>query len=337
MNTFDLPTPDELLTFVTRFESDFHGRRYGKKPSGDLFGFDPAAITPFALEQEGCALSELMALTGLDEVKAEVKRQLDFHLVMRRREALGMRVPERLLHLMLTGNPGCGKTTVARLIGRIYAEAGILSSSAFVEANRASLVGEYIGVTEKKTTELLEKAAGGILFIDEIYALRSDLTDNRDFGMRAIDTLMPVLSDPSCPVMVIGAGYPDEIRSFLSANPGLASRFPVTLHFPDFSEDELMDIAASHLSRYDFSITAEAASLLRELVLKMRGTKHFGNARSVITLLNNYAIPNLCSRLSGCGIDTMSAEMMSTIEAVDIPSLSLLIQTEAPARARVGF
>ncbi len=283
-------------------------------------------ITPETEPRPG-AMEELMAMTGLEEVKDAIKRQLAFHKIMKVRKLLGHKVPSRLMHILLTGNPGTGKTTVARLIARIYFEAGLIRKCEMVERSRGTLVGRYIGVSEEQTLAALNEAKGGVLFIDEIYSLVENNTgdDQRDFGFKVIDTLMPVLSDPNSEVMVIGAGYEKEMKRFLSANSGLASRFPLVLHFKDFSFDQLLEITVKHLKEYDFRFTDDALIKLKELYTRIMKVKNFGNARTVMTIVDNYIIPNLCMRLEALvpkdlkDIDT-NLQLTDVIEAVDIPS-----------------
>lgn len=276
------------------------------------------------------ALNELMAMTGLEEIKEAVNRQLAFFRTMRLRKEAGHNVPSSLKHILLAGNPGTGKTTVARLIARIYYEEGIIGHPDLVERNRASLVGRYIGETEEKTLDAIKKAKGGVLFIDEIYALAEDSSDKRDFGYKAIDTLMPVLSDPELDVIVIGAGYEEEMDKFLSSNPGLASRFPMIMHFKDFSLDQLFEIAVNRLVDYDFRLSDEASICLRELLQKLMKVKNFGNARMALTLVDNFIIPNFCVRLNPVGkSDTDNSsptpEISDIIDVRDIPSYEAVV------------
>lgn len=278
-------------------------------------------------EYQPGAMDELMAMTGLEEVKDAIKRQLAFHKIMKFRKVLGHKVPSRLMHILLTGNPGTGKTTVARLIARIYFEEGLISKHEMVERSRGSLVGRYIGVTEEQTLAALKEAKGGVLFIDEIYSLAENENgdDQRDFGFKVIDTLMPVLSDPDSDIIVIGAGYKKEMKRFLSANSGLASRFPIVLNFKDFSYDQLLEITLKHLGEYDFRFSDEALIKLKELYTRIMKVKNFGNARTVMTIVDNYIIPNLCMRLEALvpkdvkDYDT-NLPLTDVIEANDIPS-----------------
>lgn len=286
------------------------------------------------------AMDQLMALTGLHDVKHAVSREVSYHRIMSLREKLGRKAPKRLMHMLLTGNPGCGKTTVGRLIGKIYKEEGILSSGQFVEANRASLVGRYIGESEQITSEKIEMAKGGILFIDEIYSLTESHEGGmkNDFGMKVIDTLMPVLSDDSSDIMVIGAGYRSNMQSFIKSNPGLASRFPVVIDFKDFILQELMEICHSHIEKYDFKIAAEAENKLSSLIERVCAVKNSGNARIVLTILDNHVIPNLCMRIDKMlKTHTMDIEEMSLIIPEDIPGIKEILPLVEKSVSNIGF
>lgn len=281
--------------------------------------------TDFVQDSQECpatrkAIDELMSLIGLEQVKTEVKRQVAFRKVMDVRARAGKNVPRPLFNILLSGNPGSGKTTVARLIARIFYEEGLIASDCFKEVNRASLVGQYLGESEKRTLEIINQARGGVLFIDEIYSLTPRGRDDRDFGRKVIDTLMPVLSDPASDIVIIGAGYPAEMKDFVRSNPGLASRFPLMLEFPDFSEEELMDIAARHLAEYDFKMEEAAYTEFRNLLREMRRSDNGGNARMVITAIDNYIIPNFCTRVDLT--DDAGSIASGCIKAADIPSLA---------------
>lgn len=289
---------------------------------------------------ETSAMDQLMALTGLQDVKLAVSREVSYHRIMSLREKLGRKSPKRLMHMLLTGNPGCGKTTVARLIGKIYKEAGILSSGHFVEASRASLVGRYIGESEQITSEKIEEAKGGILFIDEIYSLTESFDGGlkNDFGIKVIDTLLPVLCDDSSDIMVIGAGYRSNMQSFIKSNPGLSSRFPVVIDFKDFTLRELMEICHNHIEKYDFQITAEGEDRLSSLIEKVSAIKDSGNARIVKTILDNHVIPNLCIRIDNLmKTQTMDIEEMSLIVPEDIPSIDKVLPLVEKTVSNIGF
>nr|MDE6795259.1 AAA family ATPase [Muribaculaceae bacterium] len=228
-----------------------------------------------------------------------------------------------------------------RLIGKIFKEEGILSRGQCVETSRSAMVGKWIGETEQKCLELIKFAKGGILFIDEIYSLvetEGNQYSNKDFGMKAIDTLMPVLSDPESDVMVIGAGYTSSMKTFLSANPGLASRFPVVLDFEDFTIDQLMEIAVKELEKYEFVLLPEAEEKLRKLFRRAMSVKNFGNGRFVKTAIENHIIPNLCTRVMRNG-DLSVADVGSTslIQPEDIPSFQILFPLSCNSGRKMGF
>ena len=308
-NLFEKRT-DVSLPFQEEEEKDFD--------EGDKISLEEVKGNPSSK-----AMDELMGLVGLDNIKAAIRREISYHHIMEVRRNAGRRVPKRIMHMLLTGNPGCGKTTVAKLIGRIYKEEGILNNDVFIETNRAGLVGQYIGESEHHTRHLIEKAKGGILFIDEIYSL-SDNADGggtRDFGRRVIDTLIPVLSDPESGVMVIGAGYPKEMKQFLEMNSGLASRFPTILEFKDFTKEQLMEIAQLQVKKYDFVFSPEAEQKFSELIDRCSRNSNCGNARMVVTTIENYVLPALCMRLDEGDYTSLNIDEMSRILPEDIPGI----------------
>ena len=187
-------------------------------------------------------LSELYSLTGLATVKGAVRQLIDLARVEQMRREAGLPVAQVSKHLIFTGNPGTGKTTVARLLARLYAAIGILKTGQLVEVTRSDLVAGYVGQTAIKTTEAVERAVGGILFIDEAHSLSRSIGSGQDYGMEAIDTLVKLMEDRRDELVVIAAGYSVEMAHFIRSNPGLASRFPRKIDFPDYSTDELVSI-----------------------------------------------------------------------------------------------
>jgi len=232
------------------------------------------------------ALEEIDALIGLAEIKQRVHDLARFLQYQQLREGKGWKMQDRPeLHLVLMGNPGTGKTTLARLIGRLYHELGLLSSGHMVEVDRSHLVGAYLGQTEQRTLDAIKQAVGGVLFIDEAYSLKRADSSGNDYGQAAIDTLVAAMTSDEYTgkFVVILAGYPEEMRHFLLANPGLRSRFPETGHFllPDYSTEELLAIGEHVANRNDFVLLPETRTALRERIERERVDETFGNARSV--------------------------------------------------------
>ena len=226
-------------------------------------------------------MSELDELIGLSYVKELVKEIQAFVEIQRRRSEVGLRSEAQTLHMVFKGNPGTGKTTVARIFGRLFHEIGVLQKGHLVEVERADLVGEYIGHTALKTRENVKKAMGGILFIDEAYSLARG--GDKDFGKEAIDTLVKAMEDHKDNLVLILAGYRREMEYFLRTNPGLRSRFPIQLDFPDYSADDLLAIAELMLKQREYYLTDSAKDYLRRVIEDMiaTGAIQEGNARFV--------------------------------------------------------
>ncbi|GAK08958.1 stage V sporulation protein [Geomicrobium sp. JCM 19038] len=224
---------------------------------------------------------ELEKLIGVENVKAMVREIYAWVHINRCREKHQLKTEAHSMHMIFKGNPGTGKTTAARLVGRLLKDLGYLSKGHFIEAERADLVGEYIGQTAQKTRELLQKAHGGVLFIDEAYALNRG--GEKDFGKEAVDTLVKAMDEGNHSFILILAGYSKEMEQFITLNPGLPSRFPIQLDFPDFSMDQMMMIAENMLQSRDYVWTIDAKEKLKKKLddQKGRAREPFSNGRAI--------------------------------------------------------
>ncbi len=230
-------------------------------------------------------LAELDSLIGLKRVKKLIHEYRAFVEIQNRRRCVGLKTEPLVMHMVFKGNPGTGKTTVARILAKIFQEIGVLEKGHMVEAERADLVGEYIGHTAQKTRKMIQKAQGGVLFVDEAYALARG--GERDFGKEAIDTLVKALEDYKDSLIVILAGYRAEMDEFMAANPGLKSRFPLQMDFEDYTMEELIGIGEKLAFDKEYNFAADAKSYLYRLLsgLLQKGELQSGNARTVRNII----------------------------------------------------
>ena len=265
---------------------------------------------------EGDPYKELDELIGLESVKEEVHTLANFAKIQQQRKAQGLKVPKMSFHLVFTGSPGTGKTTVARIVARIYKDLGILKSGHTVETDRSGLVAEYVGQTAMKTNAVIDSALNGVLFIDEAYALVPENAGS-DYGQEAISTLLKRMEDDRDKLVVIIAGYPNEMKRFIDSNPGLQSRFTRYINFPDYTDGELFDIFTLYLNKNQYTMTDDAAALLMENLsyVVANKTKNFGNARYVRNLFER-AVEQQANRLSAKR--SISDEELSQLTKEDI-------------------
>ena len=266
---------------------------------------DVSVFAPTADTFEQC-MGELTAMVGLDDVKqgiATMANNTRFFIERRRR---GLPTSGQVAyHAIFTGNPGTGKTTVARQLGRIYHSLGLLSRGDVIVADRTRLVGRYIGETEENMKAVLEEARGNVLFIDEAYNLYDGSSDRKDFGARVIDSLLTVLSQPDPDMLIVFAGYEKEMDAMLNTNPGLMGRFPYKYRFSDYDAGQLMEIAVRLFERDAYILTDEARSLLEKTIALTLSqvTRNFGNARWMEQYIRNGIIPAMADRLAATGSD----------------------------------
>lgn len=263
---------------------------------------------------EGDPYEELNSLIGLESVKEEVNSLANFVKIQKQREAQGMKTSSVSYHCVFTGSPGTGKTTVARLLARIYKDLGVVKSGHLVETDRSGLIAEYVGQTAVKTNAVVDSALNGVLFIDEAYAL---LDGKGGYGDEAIATLLKRMEDDRDRLVVIVAGYTNEMKNFIDSNPGLQSRFTRYINFPDYSADDLYKIFMMRANKYSYILDKDAddylkASLENTVAHKSR---NFGNARYVRNLFEK-AITNQANRLGHKS--SPSKEELSQLTLADI-------------------
>lgn len=278
-------------------------------------------------------MNKLDALIGLQEIKEKVKDHARYIQFLQLRKELGFPEKEQInVHAVFIGNPGTGKTTVAKMMGKLYRQMGLLTKGHVHEVDRVDLVGEYIGQTAPKVKEAIEKARGGVLFIDEAYALARSNDDSKDFGREVIEILVKEMSNGKGDIVVIAAGYPNEMQHFLDSNPGLKSRFNLSYEFADYLPQELSRIATFASNEKSVVLTPEAKKKLDEIIVDAfrNRDRTFGNARYVYELIEKAKI-NLGLRvMASDNPRQLSRTKLETIELEDVIHLGRKISKELP-------
>jgi type IV secretory pathway TraG/TraD family ATPase VirD4 len=273
---------------------------------------------PVPGKSESDPIDELDAMIGLDSVKTQVKKTLSLIKLGKARDAAGLPRLELTHHLVFTGNPGTGKTTVARIIGRIYKIMGLLKSGHLVEVDRGDLVAGYIGQTAPRVKEVVERATDGVLFIDEAYSLAATQGGKDSYGAEAISTLLKLMEDRRDRLVVIAAGYRAEMVTFIDSNPGLASRFKTFIDFPDYTPTELMEILQNICTAAGCQMSMDAMRKAAEVMMKIDQSKGFGNGRAVRNIFEE-CVARQALRLNERG--QYGAVALTMIEAGDVPNL----------------
>ena len=275
---------------------------------------EPDAVAEEPVETIEDLKAELQSYVGLEHIKEEVQDLINLVTVHQLRRQHDLPVADLSLHMVFSGNPGTGKTMIARLMARIYKVLGILEGGQLVEVDRSGLVAGYVGQTATKTMEVLEKARGGVLFIDEAYTLSRG--NENDFGQEAIDTILKYMEDHRDEIVVIVAGYIELMQDFIHSNPGLESRFNRFMHFPDYDGDELMQIFQMRCEKSCYVLADDAkASIQRYLSETAVLSPTFGNARGVRNLFEKVLVEQ-ANRLAGA--ETVTRESLMEVTLADV-------------------
>jgi len=314
--------PDDIITAVESGQiSPLDAFKKLRELDSTAFASDYAKDIQFNVEQRiENILRELDSLIGLSEVKKLVREIYAFIEIQKRREKERLNTEPMVLHMIFKGNPGTGKTTVARIMGKVFREMGVLSRGHLIEVERADLVGEYIGHTAQKMRDQLKKAYGGILFIDEAYSLARG--GEKDFGKEAIDCMVKSMEDHKNEFILILAGYQKEMEIFLQTNPGLHSRFPIHINFPDYNKQELLQIAEQLCVKRQYQLTSQAKFALLHLLNppETNSDDKFGNARTVRNIIEK-AIRRQAVRL--ISKPSTTREELMVIEPCDLMGVGI--------------
>ncbi|MBX9850381.1 MAG: AAA family ATPase [Cytophagaceae bacterium] len=344
---------DAKVTFSTGWGSSTAGTWYHDKYTLEIVFMDQLiAVVPFevgdefvegkttfhtspeSIQQAGTteskeqSLEELMKsleeMIGLTEIKTKINDYVHYLKFLKLRQEQGFEENQKInLHSVFTGNPGTGKTSVAKLLGQIYHKMGLLSKGKIIEVGRAELVGKFIGQTAPQTKEIIDKARGGVLFIDEAYSLMRQGDSSQDFGQEAVEVLLKEMSDGPGDIAIIAAGYPKEMNHFLDANPGLRSRFSHIFEYPDYLPQELMDIAMYAADKKAVIFTEEAKKFLSDYLTDSyrNRTKSFGNARLVASIIEEAKMNMGLRLMKEPDLKSLSPEKLKTVELADLQKI----------------
>ena len=337
------PLPDDVLADARDALNEFYDKvneaekkgvippqkDAGKKPEEQTAEATAEAQATAPPEPEEDPMETLDNLVGLTKIKHDVKELTAFAKVQKARKEAGLKSVPVSLHLVFTGNPGTGKTTVARIIGQLYKKIGVLSKGQMIEVDRSGLVAGYVGQTALKTQEQIQKALGGVLFIDEAYALSQK---DDAFGQEAIETILKAMEDHRDDLVVIVAGYTVPMQKFIDSNPGLKSRFNKYIEFADYTIDELMAIFDLNCKKYDYKIEDDTRKHVREMIVakKLETDENFANAREVRNLFEEI-ITNQARRVST--LEAPTQEDMMTILPEDLIDTELAEAEAVAAKA----
>ncbi len=286
-----MPDIDELLSSMKEADDAARALLEETKKTDALSKDAPRTKAEEAPEKPDLEplLEELDGLVGLEKIKQNVRSLMNLMKIRKLREEAGLKVPAISLHMVFMGNPGTGKTTVARLISQLYCAIGVLSKGQLIEVDRAGLVAGFVGQTAIKTQEVIKSALGGVLFIDEAYSLTPETNGSNDFGHEAVETILKAMEDHRDDLVVIVAGYSEPMERFIHSNPGLESRFNRYLMFPDYNGEELYRIFLLRCEKNGYLLSEEADEYARELFQNLyeQRDENFGNARDVRNLFEN--------------------------------------------------